>query len=107
MALDPFAAVLYAKLSDVVERLGRRDEALALYLRACELDYYRATYHLEAGRLALLLGQKSLGAAHLRVAIALFPAWIDLTCRRQGADSLYTAVLEAADKDARAMLLSM
>ena len=104
ISLDPYGAVLRAKLADVLERRGRREEALDAYLQACELDHYRATYHLEAGRLALALGRRELGQDHLRISLELFPPWIDLTRRRQGADALYVQVLQAAEKDARAML---
>lgn len=104
ISLDPYGAVLRAKLADVLERRGRLEDALEAYLQACELDYYRATYHLEAGRLALALRRSELGRAHLRISLELFPPWIDLTRRRQGDDALYVQVLEAAQKDARAML---
>lgn len=104
ISLDPYGAVLRAKLADVLERRGRLEDALDAYLQACELDYYCATYHLEAGRLALDLNRRELGEEHLRISLELFPPWIDLTRRRQGADALYVQILQAAEKDARGML---
>lgn len=96
---DPFAGAIHAKLGDVFERQDRVEEALTSWDRACALDWYHASYHVQAGRLALRLGQRADAREHLDLALELFPLWLQLTEERQGLDSVTAQLLRAAEAE--------
>lgn len=104
LRLDPFAGAIHAKLGDVLERQHHTEAALVAWRRACALDWYHASYHVQAGRLALELGHRATARAHLQLALRLFPLWLQLTEDRQGRDAVTAQLLHLAEADARRML---
>lgn len=100
LELAPLEAKWHCRLADVEELLGNRDEAYRQYLFAIELDYYKASYHLQAGRLSTEMGKLAPAKLHLANAIRLFPLWIDLMKKRHESSTAAANVLVAAQRDA-------
>ena len=89
------------------EDLGDRAGALAFYRKAIRLDWYRASYHLQAGRLAANLGRAAEARSDLQNALALFPLWVSLNAERSGEYSIAAETLRAAQEDARRRLAAL
>jgi tetratricopeptide (TPR) repeat protein len=99
--LDPDAGMLSCKVADLRERQDDPTGALAWYLRACGQDWFKASYHLQAGRLATQLGFVPEATRELRSAIRLFPLWITFTRIRGdpgGVDALMAAQDDAWER---------
>lgn len=100
IALDPLSAMLRCKLADIVEKRGSVAGALESYETACDLDWYKASYHLQAGRLAADVGLTRRARQHLTAATDLFPLELALLADREQLNSTYAWALRRAHSDA-------
>lgn len=107
IALDPRSGMLYCKLADTLEKQGRPDAAYEACEQACRLDWYRASFHLQAGRLAAAGGRTGIARHHLETAVALFPLAIELEESRSGPDADQTDILRRAREDAMRRLAEL
>lgn len=100
LTLDPCSGVLWCKLSDILERRRQLAAAFNCARNACKLDWYKASYHLLAARLARELGRTEDEKSLLKTSITLFPLEISLVQERNEGGGWYATVLARAHSDA-------
>lgn len=101
---EPTNGNWYCRLADTQERQGNISGALSSYQHAIKNDWYRASYHLQAGRLANKLSHKNEAKLHFEQAVTLFPVWIELSRQRTGKNSTDTQTYVNAYDDAKTQL---
>jgi len=84
IGLDPYDALCYIRLADLMARDGRRDEALTLYQQAINLNPQDPMVHLSVGQLLELKNQTAQALDHYKKVAVLNPdyAYIQLAIAR-------------------------
>lgn len=75
-ALDPYDSLTYLRLAALMERNGKRDEALQLYQRALELNPKDATIHLSMAQLWEAKNQPAKALQHYKQFLNVNPQYI-------------------------------
>lgn len=75
IGLDPYDALCYIRLADLVARDGRRDEALTLYQQAANLSPQDPMIHLSMGQLLELKNQPAVALEHYKKVAVLNPSY--------------------------------